>query len=487
MSLRDVAETALVRLEVVILVYFVVVNAIYLVLLVSAAWELRVQRLLERAESRWRLLSSDVVPSISLLAPAHNEAATIVESVRAMLGLEYPNLEVVVINDGSTDATVEVLRHRFDLAAVAPARDDSVPSAEITGLYRSRLHPNLLVVDKLNGGKADALNAGLKFASGDLVCAMDADTLVEPDALQRMVRPFLRHDGVVSAGGTIRVANGSVIRGGRVARARVPAGALAGFQAVEYLRAFLFGRLGWNRLGGNLIVSGAFGLFDRAAVVAARGYVHDTVGEDMELVMRLRMRGYEQRSPRLVVFVPDPVAWTEVPTTLRVLGRQRDRWHRGLADVLRRSRRAMLNPRYGAMGLVVFPYFVMVELIAPVVEAVGLAGVVAGLILGSINTSFAVLFLLLAYGLGVCLSLLTIVMDELAFHRYRTLGDRLRLLAWAVGENLGYRQLTVVWRLRGIVKYLRGRTEWGVMTRAGFGTAEPADAREPAEARPPGP
>jgi cellulose synthase/poly-beta-1,6-N-acetylglucosamine synthase-like glycosyltransferase len=464
----DLARAVLVTFDWVVLGYFAVVNTVYLVLLLSAAWEMRSHLLLGRAERRWRVLQSDIAPTISVLAPAHNEAATIAASVRAMLGLSYPNLEVVVINDGSSDATVQVLVDTFGLVRIHPLLLDTVASKPVVALYRSRTHPNLVVVDKENGGKADALNAGLNVAGGRLVCAVDADTIIEPEALQQMVRPFITADDVVAAGGTIRIVNGSEVRNGRVTALRVPTRPLAGFQVVEYLRAFLFGRLGWNRLGGNLIISGAFGLFDREATAAAGGYAHDTVGEDMELVVRLRRRSFEAGDPRRILFIPDPVAWTEVPESLRVLGRQRDRWHRGLADVLRRHRRMFLNPRYGPTGVFVYPYFVVVELLAPVVEALGLLGLGAGLLLGAVDLSFALLFFLVAYGLGIVLAVFTLALEELSFHRYGRLRDRALLVLWAVLESLGYRQLTVVWRLRGIWKFLRKRTDWGVMTRRGF-------------------
>jgi len=472
----EFVQLALQRMEWAVLVYFLVVNGWYAVLLVSAAAEMRAHLTLVRGESRWRVLGSPVAPTISMLAPAYNEAATIVQSLRALLSLHYPNLEVVVVNDGSKDGTMEVLRENFALVAIHPAYPRVIPCKPIVGLYRSRLHPNLRVVDKENGGKADALNAGLNVGSGELVCAIDADTLIEPDSLGRMVRPFLQGGDVVAAGGTIRIANASKVRGGRVVDTRVPGHPIPGMQVVEYLRAFLFGRLGWNRLGGNLIISGAFGLFRRDAVLRAGGYLHDTVGEDMELVLRLRRLGYERGGPRNIAFVPDPVAWTEAPETLRVLGRQRDRWHRGLADVLWRHRRLMLNPRYGAMGMVVFPYFVAVELLAPVVEAAGLVGLVAGLALGAVDVPFALLFLLVAYGLGATLTVMTLALEEVSYHRYERFRDRLLLVGWALLENLGYRQLTVLWRLQGLVKYLRGRREWGAMERRGF-TAPPAEPR----------
>lgn len=470
MTLHEFTALVLVRMEWIILVYFAFVNGWYLLLLISAGYEMREYVLLTRGRARWRLMGSRVAPSISMLAPAYNEAATISESVRGLLALYYPNLQVVVVNDGSKDATMEVLQDTFDLAPIHPIYQKRIPSQEVIGLYRSRLHPNLVVVDKRNGGKADALNAGLNLTTSELVCAIDADTLIEPDSLQRMVRPFLERRDVVAAGGTIRIANGSTVEAGRVSHARAPRRLLPGCQVVEYLRAFLFGRLGWNRLGGNLIISGAFGLFSRSAMVEAGGYEHATVGEDMELALRLRRIGYERKGPHQIAFVPDPVAWTEAPETAAVLGRQRDRWHRGLADVLWRHRGVMFNPRYGAMGLIVFPYFVLVELLAPLVEAVGLLGLVAGMTLGAINVPFAILFFLAAYGLGAVLTVMTLVMEEASFHRYEGFRDRMLLVGWAMVENLGYRQLTVWWRLKGIWKYLRGSKSWGSMERRGFAT-----------------
>jgi cellulose synthase/poly-beta-1,6-N-acetylglucosamine synthase-like glycosyltransferase len=462
------AASGLVRLEIVILGYFLLVNSFYAVLLVSAVLEMVQHLRVTWLEGRWRVLNSRVAPTITVLAPAHDEAPTIAASVRALLALYYPNLEVIIVNDGSTDPTLDVLRREFDLIPVHPIFQRRLVTEPVRGLYRSPSHPSLLVVDKDNGGKADALNAGLNVASGDLVCAIDADTLVEPDALQRMVRPFLISGEIVAAGGTIRVANGCVIRGGRVVVARVPRRPLPGFQAVEYLRAFLFGRLGWNRMGGNLIISGAFGLFRRDAVIASGGYEHGTVGEDMELVLRLRRRGVELHGPSQVKFIPDPVAWTQVPDSPRVLARQRDRWHRGLADTMWRHRRLFFNPRYGAMGMIAMPYFVIVELFAPVVEAVGLAGLALGLLTRAVNLPFAAMFFLVAYGYGLILTLATVLLEEFSFHRYASAGDHAVLVGWALLENFGYRQATVVWRLRGLIKYLRGRKDWGAMERKGF-------------------
>ena len=466
--LASIASLILVNGQFVVLVYFLGVNGWYMILLVSSLVELRRHMLLIADESRHLLLSSTLSPTISILAPAFNEEASIEGSLRALLALQYPRLEVIVISDGSKDQTVQVLIERFDLVPVKTIYERRLKTKPVRALYRSSTYPALVVVDKENGGKADALNVGLSFAQSELVCAMDADTLIEADGLQRMVRPFLYATDVVATGGTIRVVNGSDVKSGRVVKTRVPTNALAGMQVVEYLRAFLFGRLGWNRLGGNIIISGAFGLFHRESVMAAGGYLHDTVGEDMELVLRLKRLSYEQGGPGRIAFVPDPVAWTEVPESLKVLGRQRDRWHRGLADVLWRHKRMLLNPRYGVTGLVVFPYYAFVELLAPVIEAAGLVTLAFGLIFGIIDWNFAALFYLTAYGLGTALTAFTLILEDLSFHRYETFRDRALLFWWALLENLGYRQMTVYWRLRGLWKFLRGRKDWGAMERKGF-------------------
>jgi cellulose synthase/poly-beta-1,6-N-acetylglucosamine synthase-like glycosyltransferase len=254
----------------------------------------------------------------------------------------------------------------------------------------------------------------------------------------------------------------------------VPRRPIAGIQVVEYLRAFLFGRLGWNRAGGNLIVSGAFGLFRRKTVLAVGGFCHDTIGEDFELVMRLRTNAYENGGPHRVVFTPDPVAWTEAPESAAVLGRQRDRWHRGLTDVVLRYRRVLFNPKYGVMGTLVFPHYAILELLAPVVEAAGMLGLVAAAALGILNTDFAILFFLAAWGFGAALTLFTLLIEQLTFRRYDRLTDKVMLVVWTLAEGLGYRQMTVFWRLRGLWKFIRGRTtEWGVMERTGFQQQKP--------------
>lgn len=456
-----------------ILCYFVVVNCLYLVLMVSAALDLRTHSLEADDDQLRRLLSSPLAPRISMLVPAYNESVTIVENIRGLLTLAYPGLEIVVVDDGSNDETIAALRSEFDLEPISPVFHKVLPAEEITSVFRSRLHPDLVVAAKKNGGKSDALNAAIDLASGELVCSLDADTILEEDALQRLVRPFLGSDEVVAAGATIRVANGCTVHNGRMKEVHAPRRFVAGVQAVEYLRAFLFGRLGWNRLGGNIVISGAFALFRRQLLIDIGGYRHG-VGEDMDIIVRLRRDGYERGRHARVEFVADPVAWTEAPDSLRVLARQRDRWHRGLSETLWHHHRVLLNRRYGVLGWVLFPFFVAIEWVAPVVEAAGLVTIVAGLVLGAIDVPLAALVFLAAYGLGLLHSLSAITLAEFSSQRYGSVRDSRRMLMWAILENLGYRQLTVWWRLRGIARFLRGNTEWGSMERRGIPTGEAA-------------
>jgi cellulose synthase/poly-beta-1,6-N-acetylglucosamine synthase-like glycosyltransferase len=467
-------RTFLTPINYLIVAYFAALGIFYITLYISAAIEM--QRYLHevKAEKYRDILSSEIAPSISMLVPAYNEESTIKDSVHALLTLAYPHLEIVVVDDGSTDETLRNLIETFDLRAIHPIYDQRIATKVVRGIYRSDQFPNLVVVAKKKGGKADALNAALNIASSDLVCAIDADTILDPDGLRRLVRPFIRSEDVVAAGATIRVANGCTVSQGRLASERGPHRALAGIQAVEYLRAFLFGRPGWNRLGGNLLVSGAFGLFRRQNLLDADGYVK-TVGEDMELIVRLRRRGYESGRPAKVEFVPDPVAWTEAPTSFKQLSQQRERWHRGFSDSLWRHRAVLMRRRYGALGMVVFPAFILFEWMAPIIEATGLILFPVGIIVGEVSPKFAILFFSLACGVGFLLSMLSLLLEEMSFRRYGRVRDRALLVVWAVLENFGYRQLTVWWRLHGIVTFLRGKRSWGSMTRKGFRQADDDD------------
>ena len=454
--------------DLVILVYFLALNSFYALLLVLSIPEIWEQTRLAEDDDFQRLMQSDALPPITILVPAHNEQATIEASVTAILTLEYRNYEVVVVNDGSQDGTLEALRHAFDLYEVPRTYPETLPTRTLRALYRSRTRTRLLVIDKENGGKADSLNTAINASRFPLVIAVDADTLIEPDALLRLTRPFLLGREIAAVGGTVRVANGCVVEHGRVTDARVPRHFLPGVQVVEYLRAFLFGRLGWNRLGGNLIISGAFGLFRKDHLLAVGGYRTSSIVEDLDLVVRLHRYLRLCKIPYEISFIPDPVAWTEVPESARVLARQRERWHRGLIAAMWEYKGMLLNPRYGRVGLVAVPFYTFGEMLAPLVEVLGYVITVAGAAAGVVSTSFALLFMLVAWGYGMLLSLWAVVLEEVSFRRYRRLGDLARLVLFAMLENFGYRQRTVWWRLRAFFTVWRQRAVWGEMTRKGF-------------------
>lgn len=457
-----------------ILAYFLLVNSSYLLLIALASLEF--SRHLRRAPFAGydEITASPLTLPVSLLVPAYNEEAGIVPAVQAMLALRYPQVEVVVVDDGSTDGTLAALTRAFGLVPVPRVLATDVPTR---GSVRAVHVPAdgrtpLVVVSKDNGGKTDALNMGINAARYPLVAMVDADSLLDPDALLTVSKPFADDPlHVVATGGVIRAANGCDVVAGRVVDVRMPGRWLARIQVVEYLRAFMLGRAGWSRIGSLVLISGAFGLFRRDVVVAVGGMAHDCIGEDFDLVMRIHRHMRDQRRPYRVVFVTEPVSWTEVPEGHRTLASQRRRWHRGLAEVLWKNRGMIGNPRYGRIGLVALPYYVVFELLAPVVELVGLALLPLGLAFGFVDGRYAVSFLVVAYAYGMLVSIAALAVEEFSFHRYGGWCDLALALAAALVENVGYRQLTAWWRVQGLWSALRCRHRvWGTMTRHGFGS-----------------
>jgi cellulose synthase/poly-beta-1,6-N-acetylglucosamine synthase-like glycosyltransferase len=468
----SVLEHALVVFSLISFGYFVVLNAIYLGF-TGIAWRaITYHRHAREFSGAEEAFASPLTPPVSILLPAFNEEAGIVDSVRSLLALRFPELEVIVVNDGSTDSTLRRLAEAFELAPVRKAMRTTVLTAPLRGSYASRKHPELWVIDKENGGKADALNAGVNAARYPYFCAVDADTMLEPDALLHVAKPILDDpDLVVATGGIVRIANGCRVEHGQVVDVALPQSRLATLQVVEYLRAFLVGRMGWSSVGSLLIFSGAFGLFQRSLVAVAGGYSTTTVGEDVELVVRLHRYLRERGEAYRIQFVPDPVAWTEVPEDLGSLARQRRRWQRGLAEALWRHKRVTLNPRYGVFGLLAVPSFFLIELVGPVIELIGYPAVIAGTALGYLSVTFLVAFAVVAVLVGAVLSVSALALEEFNFRRYQRGREAARLVAMSFAENLGYRQLTTIWRVLGLVDVARRRRSWGEMQRRGLGYA----------------
>ncbi|MGZ4495469.1 MAG: glycosyltransferase family 2 protein [Nocardioides sp.] len=484
MDLVAVVHWALTSFGVFFIGYSVLINTSFLLLTGLALVDFGSYRRRLDFRAYDESFAEPLTPGVSILMPAYNESAGIVESVRAMTALRYPDFEVVVVDDGSSDDTVPLLIEAFDMVEVPLVVEHSIPTTgEITATYLSRQGSrNVLLVAKTNGGKADALNAGINVARRPLVCMVDADSLLDPDALLHVSRPFADDpERVVATGGVVRVANGSQISGGRVARVRMPGRWLPRVQVVEYLRAFMIGRTGWSRLGGLLIISGAFGVFRRDVLLELGGLATDCIGEDAELVVRMhRWLGDTGRDGR-VVFVAEPVAWTEAPESRSVLRRQRSRWHRGLAEILAKHKGMLFRPRYGVVGMVSMPWFVAFELLAPFVEVLSVlflacavllrVGETAGLVHVDLINDDVVWYLLASSILyAIALSLAALVVEEFSFRRYRGARD-LAVACWAaVEENFGYRQLNAWWRMRGALEaWRRTRPEWGDMERKGLG------------------
>jgi cellulose synthase/poly-beta-1,6-N-acetylglucosamine synthase-like glycosyltransferase len=414
------------------------------------------------------LMKSPLLPGVSVLTPAFNEALTIRDSVRSMLRLRHPSHEVIVINDGSTDETLKLLVDEFRLYRSSRVATGTLPSATVHAVYESLDTLKLVVVDKENGGKADSLNAGLNYSRMPLVGAVDSDSLLERDALIGVSTPFLENPDTVATGGIVRVINGCTVRHGLVEHIAAPKSMLARLQVVEYLRAFLGGRLAFSAMNSLMLISGAFGLFKRQAVIDSGGFSTSTVGEDMELVIRLhRQKGANGRRPR-IVFVPEPVCWTQVPEKMSVLKRQRNRWQRGATESLFRHRDMMGKPKWGTLGMFGLPYFVLFELFAPVVELAGYVFTIFGLVFGLIAPYIALEFFVMSVLFSLFLSLSAIVLEELTTRRYPSVKDLRSLLFAGLIECFFYRQLTAIWRTKGMIDFVLRKKGWGKMERQSF-------------------
>ena len=452
--------------------YYFLINTTYLVLLIAALFSLRNQMKTRPLYQLMRKRSSLHSPPISVIAPAYNEEATIRESIKSFLMLNYPAFEVIVVNDGSKDNTLAALKDAFLLEPSYIPYDGALSNTEVRGVFISKLHPNLIVIDKVNGGKADALNVGIGFSQYDVFCAVDSDSILEDDALLRIAVPFIEDpERTVASGGTIRIANGSSVRYGRVHSAKLPVDFLGLVQIVEYTRAFLCGRIGWNAFNATLVISGAFGLFSKSLVKAVGGYLEGSVGEDMELIVRLHRHLRERKADYSIVFIPDPVCWTEAPNSYAMLSRQRNRWQRGLAQTLFENKKMLFNPKYGVLGLFAFPYYFFVELLGPLVELLALICLIIGSLAGVLERETVILFFAAGFLYGLIMTLFALLIEERYFSKYPKPSQFLLLMAISVLEAFGYHQINVFWRIRGLYDYWRGNTQWGQMKRSGFSSS----------------
>lgn len=454
--------------------YYLASNVIYLFLLVVA---LTTSLAHHRRLSSIRLVrvkDSPFTKPITLLVPAHNEEKSIIASARSLLALEYPELEVIIINDGSADGTLGALQEHFALRLANLLYLAEIPTAPVRAVYISSREPRLVVVDKEPGGsKADALNAGLNAASSPYVCVVDADSILEPDALLRiMVQILSDPKHIVASGGIVRVVNGSRVEGGRLRRVRLPHGSFEVLQVIEYLRAFLIGREAWARINLLPLISGAFGVFRQEVVKAVGGFRASAIGEDFDLVARMHRHLMDTGGKYRIAFVPDPVCWTEVPADVRSLGRQRARWQKGLIDVLWPNRDMLFRRRYGLFGAVALPYLWVFEFFAPFIELTGYSTIFIALVLGRLSHAFFAEFLIFGYLFAAMISVGAVLQEEVTYRRYNDWKDVARLIVYCFLEQIPYRQLQLYWRLQGTWQYFRGDVSWRPMKRVGFQTTD---------------
>jgi len=464
--------------------YAVALNCLYVALLFLARGNLLSQAKYWRLLDREYLFTPGLLPSISILAPAYNEAKTVVQSVHSLLTLEYPDFQVIVINDGSSDGTMGVLEREFALERVDPTTSGHLPTAPVRGVYRSPGYAKLLVVDKENGGKADALNAGINHAGCEYLCSIDSDSLLEPDALLRMTAQILTSDvETVAVGGNILPVNGCSVERGMLQSVSLPKNGYARMQTIEYLRSFIAGRLGWSRLNALLIISGAFGLFRRDRVVEIGGYMtgrgefnRDTVGEDMELVVRLVKRMGDTRKKYRVRYAASANCWTEVPEDLAGLIKQRGRWHRGLVEIMTWHRKMLFNPRYGTAGLLALPYFLIFEVLGPFYEFAGYPLLFIGFATGALHWHIFVIMFSAILLFGLLISTVSLVLSERGIIYFRR-KELFTLLGYSLLENFGFRQLMGWVRVFSSVGLLVRNKGWQKLERKGFSSGPPGAVR----------
>jgi cellulose synthase/poly-beta-1,6-N-acetylglucosamine synthase-like glycosyltransferase len=451
--------------------YYLISNAVYLLLLIAALISTSKHR--ERLSTRGLDLvtSSPFTPSISIICPARNEEGSIAASVEALLDLDYPELDVVVVNDGSTDNTLAILKERFQLRSVNILYFKDCNSGPVRGIYASDTRPRLLVVDKENRrSKADAVNCGLNLVSGQYLCVIDADSLLEKDALLRIMSGLRSASGstVVAIGGIVRILNGCSVKNARVTDICLPRSPIEILQVIEYLRAFLIGREGWALFKMLPIISGAFGVFRTDLVRSIGGFRTSAIGEDLDLVVRMHRKLLEDGCDYSIMFVPDPTCWTEVPNDLRSLARQRARWQNGLFDVLWANRDMVGKRRYGRLGWLMLPYLWIYELFEPLLELLGYISILGAWLLGALQFSTFLEILFYGYAFAALISIGAVLLEEMTYRRYSRGRHVAKLILYCFLEHFPYRQLNMLWRLQGMWQFVRGDMEWKEMRRIGI-------------------
>lgn len=417
------------------------------------------------------LARSPLTVGISIVAPAYNEGATIIDNIRSLLMANYPSYEIIVVNDGSKDDSLKKVIKAYDLEKIQDEKLHALKAKEVIAIYKSKnpSYNNLKVIDKKNGGKSDALNCGINYAKYPLIACMDVDSVFTKNALLKLARPFMLDPEVIATGSAIRIANDCKIELGQLRKVNLPKNIWSRFQVIEYLRAFLLGRMSLSQINGLPLVSGASGLFKKDLVVEVGGYDTSTVGEDMELVIRMRRHCYEQKRKHKVKYIPDPVCWTEAPFDHKTLQKQRNRWTRGSIESLLKHKKMLWNPKYGILGMYSLPYWLLYEVAIPFTILLGLIFVVAAVSIGSFEFGAIINLFLFFYSFSVFVSTFSFMIEELTFRQYSRIKDILILFFLSVIESLVYQPVVIYWVSTGIINKMQNKkVGWGTMTRMGF-------------------
>ncbi|MGD8192835.1 glycosyltransferase family 2 protein [Brevibacillus ginsengisoli] len=460
-----------------IIVYLTFACLFYMVLFLLAFSRLKRERGLHHIEPYKQMKQSAFTPPLSVIVPAYNEEAGIIGSVLSLVTgsgrLDYPEYEVIVVNDGSTDSTVEKVIDRFKMVPIKNKvlqKRNGIDTQFVKCVYQSETYPNLFLIDKVNGGKADALNAGINLAKYPYFASIDGDTVLEPDSFLKIMKPIIEDTDqeVLATGGNVLLANGSTIVKGQMEENRMSRQPLVIMQIIEYMRAFLMGRIGLSRENMLLIISGAFGVFKTSRVIQAGGYRANTVGEDMELVVRLHRMNIEKKWGAKIVYVADPVCYTEAPEDMSSLRTQRMRWHRGLFESLWIHRKMLFNPKYGGIGMLAIPYFFLVEFLGPLIEFCGYLAMIIGLILGQVYLTYSLSLILLMIIYGSFLSMGAVLLEEWRLGKHQRISELNRLFFFAMSEVFWYRPIMTVWRVQALFSIARGKKQgWGTLKRKG--------------------
>ena len=474
MEFNEVLRTILLTFHYFFLVFTILIIGSYIILAFFSSRETMEYLKKNSFVHHKDLITSPIAPSISIIAPAYNESLNIVENVRSLLSTHYVNYDVIIVNDGSKDDSLEKLIKAYDLEKVEYLIDEKVPTQKLRdGVFKSKnpAFDKLIVVDKENGGKADALNCGINISESKYLACIDVDCLLLEDSLQRMIKPFLEYTDrrVIASGGVIRIANSCKIENGKLLEVNFPDSWLERAQILEYLRSFLLGRMAWARLNGLLVISGAFGIFDKEIAIEVGGYDTKTVGEDMEIIVRMRKYMEERNLKYKVAYIPDPLCWTEAPDDMKIFISQRNRWTRGTIETLKMHRNIGLNPKYRTLGLLSFPYWFIFERMAPLIEVTGMFYFLFLVFYSSLNWSYIAGLFVLAYLFSLLFSFVAIFTEEFTYHQYKKKGIGFKLILTIFLEPFILHPFVLYAAIRGNIDYYFNKNKkWGVMVRKGL-------------------